>query len=233
MKAGLFECDHVNAEYQNQFGDYSDMFVRLFPELEWTFYDVCNGEFPSDLNECEVYFATGSRRSVYEREDWIDQVKATIRAIAAMDKYFVGFCFGHQLLGEAMGGKVGKPPNGWCVGVHEFEVLRQVDWMQPFQSNINLLMMCQDQVLELPKEAKIWAGNEKCPVGIFQVGEKMLGIQAHPEFSKTYDQLLMEMRLDRMGDALVREGINSLEKAVHQEVIRNWVLNFVQFPQKS
>ncbi|MEM9930614.1 MAG: amidotransferase, partial [Bacteroidota bacterium] len=112
MKAGLFECDHTNEAIREQFGDYADMFVRLFPELEWTFYDVVNGEFPSDLNACDVYFATGSRRSVYDAEDWINRVKQTIRQLATMDKYFVGFCFGHQLLGEAMGGNVQKSPNG-------------------------------------------------------------------------------------------------------------------------
>ena len=229
MKAGLFECDHIDVEYQDKFGDYSAMFAQLFPELEWTFYDVCNGEFPKDLNECEVYFTTGSRKSVYDKEDWIDQLKATIRKISESDKYFVGCCFGHQLLGEAMGGKVSKSPNGWCVGVHEFEIKKAAKWMQPFQNNINLLMMCQDQVLELPEGAKVLAGNQTCPAGVFQVGGKMLGIQAHPEYSKAYNQLLMEMRIDRMGKTVVNDGIARLEKEVHQNIIRSWILNFIQF----
>lgn len=38
MKAGLLVCDHVKSRYQEQFGDYTDMFVQLFPELSWTFY---------------------------------------------------------------------------------------------------------------------------------------------------------------------------------------------------
>ena len=229
MKAGLFECDHVDRQYKDQFGDYSDMFAQLFPELEWTFYDVCNGQFPEDLNECDVYFATGSHRSVYEQEDWITRTKAMIRDAAALGKYFIGFCFGHQLLGEAMGGQVKKSGNGWCIGIHEFEVTNKADWMQPFQKNINLLMMCQDQVVQLPEGGKVLSGNKKCPVGIFQVGEKLLGIQAHPEFSKTYDQLLMEKRKHLIGEATIDEGLRSLEKDVHRDVIRSWVLNFIGF----
>ena len=229
MKAGLFQCDHVKENIRQQFGDYSDMFVNLFPELDWTFYDVCNGDFPRDLNECDVYFATGSHRSVYEDLDWINQMKTTIRQIAETDKYFIGFCFGHQLLGEAMGGKVRKSPKGWCVGVHEFEITQQTDWMKPFQDNLNILMMCRDQVLELPKGAKVLAGNEKCPVGIMQIGERLLGIQGHPEFSKAYDQFLMKLRIDRMGKMIVNQGLRSLEKEVHRESIRSWILNFIHY----
>lgn len=229
MKAGLLECDHVNAEYRAKFGDYAQMFTNLFPELEWTYYDVCNGEFPTDLNECDVYFATGSRRSVYEPVAWIEQLKKLIRALARLDKYFIGCCFGHQLLGEAMGGKVAKSTNGWCVGVHQFTVTEQADWMHPASNSLHLLMMCQDQVQQLPPNAKVWAGSKKCPVGIFQVGEKMLGIQAHPEFSKAYAQLLMEMRVDRMGEEVVKAGIASLEQTVDRALIRNWVLNFIMF----
>jgi GMP synthase-like glutamine amidotransferase len=229
MKAGLFICDHVDESLRATYGDYPDMFASLFPELDWTGYDVVNGEFPKELDECDVYFATGSRRSVYEPEPWIDKVKAVIRQLATMDKFFVGVCFGHQLLGEALGGKVQKSPNGWCVGVHSFDIIKKMDWMQPFQQNVNLLMMCQDQVMELPPDSIVLASSEKCPVGIFQVGSTMLGIQAHPEYAKAWDRYLMESRVDRMGSEIVEAGINSLELEVHRSTIRSWVLNFLGF----
>lgn len=229
MKAGLFECDHVAQAHREEFGDYSDMFVRLFPELDWRFYDVSNGVFPSSLEECDVYFATGSHRSVYEKEDWIEVLKETIRQIAKQDKYFVGFCFGHQLLGEAMGGRVAKSPQGWCVGVHEFQLLVEEPWMKPRQNELNLLMMCQDQVLELPAGGTVLAGSEKCPVGILRVGEKLLGIQAHPEFSKDYDQLLIEKRIDRIGPELAQAASESMTLEVHRQLIRSWVLNFIGY----
>ena len=218
MRAGLLVCDHVIEKYQDKYGDYPDMFAQLFPELEWVLYDVVNEQFPDDIDACEVYFATGSRYSVYEDKPWIKQVLAFIRLIYDHQKYFVGFCFGHQLLGEAMGGKVQKAPTGWCVGVHEFEVNRTANWILPYQKEINLLMMCQDQVLKLPPNTIVLAGNAQCPNGIIQVGERMLGIQAHPEFSKAYDQFLVEWRADRMGSEVVREALNSLEKEVHREV---------------
>ena len=89
--------------------------------------------------------------------------------------------------------------------------------------------MCRDQVLELPKGAKVLAGNEKCPVGMMQIGERLLGIQGHPEFSKAYDQFLMKLRIDRMGKMIVNQGLRSLEKEVHRESIRSWILNFIHY----
>lgn len=228
MTVGLFICDHVNSEYQKEFGDYPDMFAALFPEFNWKLYDVINNHFPENINECEVYMATGSRHSVYENIDWINRTKELIREINSQNKYFIGYCFGHQLMGEALGGKVGKSNNGWCVGVHEFNVKIKQDWMTPYQEKINLLMMCQDQILELPKNGVRLAGNEMCPNAIVQVGENILGIQAHPEFTRAYDQILMELRKEKIGAAVVEHGIDSLQKNIDRELIRKWVFNFLK-----
>lgn len=221
-------CDHVPDVYQATFGDYADMFVNLFPELDWTFYDVCNGQFPQDLTACDVYFATGSRYSVYDDHDWIKELKATVRIIAQLNKYLVGFCFGHQLIGAALGGKVAKSPYGWRVGVHKFQVSATQKWMQPFQNPFQVLMMCQDQILGLPDNAVVLASHPKCPVGMIQVGEKILGIQGHPEFSKAYDRVLIENRVAIMGADVVEAGLKSLEQDVHQKALRAWVLRFLK-----
>ena len=227
MKAGLFVCDHVKQEYKDEFGDYPDMIASLFPEMEWMLYDVCNGHFPENFDECDVYMATGSSHSVYEELDWIVQLKKVIVQLYEQQKCFVGFCFGHQLIGEALGGKVGKSPNGWCVGIHNFDVVDSREWMIPTMEDFNVLMMCQDQILELPKDTTVIASNRLCPTAMISIGNHFLGIQGHPEFSKAYNQVLMEARVDRMGQELVNIGIESLESGVNQQVIRDWVLKFI------
>ncbi len=227
MKTALLLCDHVNPEYRAEFGNYREMFLALFPELQFTFYDVINGHFPENPETYDLFMTTGSRHSAYEDLDWILKVKALIRNVYEAQKFFVGVCFGHQLLGEAMGGKVEKSQNGWCVGVHEFEIYESKDWMQPKHNPLNLLMMCQDQVVKLPPGASVLAGNESCPVGVFQIGNTMLGIQAHPEFSKAYDQRLIELRRERIGEDTVRLGLKSLEKEVHRKAIHDWVIKFI------
>ncbi len=220
-------CDHVNKEYRKEYGDYSDMFAKLFPEFEWMIYDVYNGEFPTNYDECDVYFATGSKHSVYDDIDWIQGLKKVIKGLYNEKKYFIGFCFGHQLIGESLGGKVEKSPNGWCVGVHDFKVYEREPWITPFQEDFSLLMMCQDQILTLPVNTKVIAGSEMCPFAMIKVGETFLGIQSHPEFSKSYDGLLMKTRMNRMGDDVANAGLKSLLKDIHTKVIRSWILKFI------
>lgn len=228
MKAGLFVCDHVSNEFQSEFGDYPEMFANFLPDLDWTLYDVCNGEFPETLEECDLYMATGSRYSVYEDLDWIRKLKKVIQNIYRENKCFVGFCFGHQLIGEALGGKVEKSHHGWCVGVHEFEMAAQQPWMDPWQEQYNLAMMCQDQIVELPEGCIKLAGNNICPNGLIQLGNKILGIQAHPEFTIEYDRVLIEARKDRIGVEIAKKGLGSLMMPLDQNLMREWIQGFIE-----
>jgi len=228
VKAGLFMCDHVMSGYQSEYGDYSDMFMNLFSEYDWVLYDVYNGEYPEDLNECDVYFITGSKHSVYEDIEWIKQLKELILELYNRKKFVIGFCFGHQLIGEALGGTVAKSPNGWNVGVHTFDVIQKEDWMNPLREDFNVLMMCQDQILELPENTKVLASSEMCPNAIIMIGKTFLGIQGHPEFSKEYDEMLMRTRMNGMGSHVAFAGIKSLDKEVHSELLKKWVMQFLK-----
>lgn len=228
MKIGLLVCDEVNAAYQSTFGDYPEMYQVLFPHYEFEFYAVYKNEFPKSVLDCEVYMATGSSHSVYEDIDWIHQTKAFIREIYAKNRFFIGFCFGHQLMAEALSGKVEKASDGWCVGIHQFNIFNIKYWMRPAKTKVNFLMMCQDQVIALPKNGIRLGGNKACPNAIIQVGKRMVSIQGHPEFSKAYVQTLMENRINRIGAEKVKKGIASLSLPIDLELFRDWVEEFLK-----
>ncbi|MFK7983679.1 MAG: amidotransferase [Saprospiraceae bacterium] len=227
MTVGLLVCDQVRPEYKEAFGTYPGMFQALFPEYEFKSYRVHQGEFPESVMECEVYMATGSSHSVYENLEWIHQTKAFIRALYEANRYFIGFCFGHQLMASALGGKVEKAAIGWCVGVHEFEVVHLKYWMRPAKTQVNFLMMCQDQVVELPPNTIRLAGSKACPNAMLQIGERMISVQGHPEFSTAYDQTLMESRVEKIGATTVASGIASLDKRIDVDLFRTWVARFL------
>ncbi len=236
LKIGLLECDHVRDEFRHIAGDYRDMFPALFqplaPDWEFVFYDVANGYFPSSIDECEVYICTGSKSSVYEDEPWIQALKAFVKQLYDQQKIYLGVCFGHQMLAEALGGKVQKSAVGWCVGVHEFKML----WaegdgqfrIKPPQERLNLLMMCQDQVLQLPPDSVVLAAADDCPVAMFRVGERMLGVQAHPEFPIPYEEALMRSRVERIGAEKIAKGLESLEQPLHSTLMAQWMVAFVK-----
>jgi len=249
MKIGLLECDHVREEFRHIAGDYRDMFPALFlplaPDWEFVFYDVANGYFPASTDDCDAYLCTGSKYSVYDDEPWIHQLKEFINDLNKTNKPFVGVCFGHQMLAEALGGKVQKTEVGWCVGVHEFTVHSLHFTIKDNQKSdfkyqtsnrtdgpvqhLNLLMMCQDQVVQLPADSIVLASTEDCPVAMFRVGGRMLGIQAHPEFTVAYEEALLRSRVGRIGVEKVDKALKSLSQPLDSVVMAQRVVDFITF----
>lgn len=227
MKIGLLVCDHVRPDYVEEFGTYPQMFRRLFPNLNFVDYFVVDGQFPIEVNECDAYIITGSKYAAYDKEDWILMLKEFIMEIYESGRKYAGICFGHQMLAESLGGKVEKAKVGWGIGVHTFGITKKANWMKPDLASINLLLLCQDQVVELPPTSTVYASSDFCPVAMFTVGENMLGIQAHPEFTKAYDKRIMYDRLDRMGKETVEKAVESLVLDTDHEVVAKWVVQFL------
>ena len=228
MKTALLLCDEVSPAYQSVApGGYPVMFREFLPELEMTDFLLKKGEFPEKATDFDCYVVSGSRHSVYDELPWIARAKDLIQEIQQAGKYYLGVCFGHQLLAEALEGKVAKAASGWMVGVHGFEVHGPQKWMQPPQPDFQVLMMCQDQVQQLPPGGKVLASSPVCPVGMFQVGERMLGIQGHPEFTKAYERALLEDRMERIGPSVVQSALESLELPVDRALLADWMMGFV------
>lgn len=225
MKLGLLQCDHTLDSVRQIAGDYDAMFARWLP-AEWKVYDIPQGEQPQDLNECDAYLSSGSKASVYDDEPWIHQFAELTRRLYASGKPYVGVCFGHQMMGHALGGRVAKSPSGWGIGVHAFHVQVAKPWMQPAASEFSLLMSCQDQVLDLPPGAEVLAGNTHCPVGMFQLGN-MLGIQGHPEFTPPYAEALLNLRRERIGAERVDRAIATLTQPLHSPLLAQWARQFL------
>jgi GMP synthase-like glutamine amidotransferase len=228
MKAGLLLCDEVPAALQQYGGTYLEMFQKLFPELDFRPFHLLKYEFPKDLHECEVYMTTGSRYSVYDQVDWIDRLQQFVRLLYQSDKPFVGVCFGHQMIGQALGGEVRKSSKGWCIGLHSFKINHSKDWMDPHQAEIRLLMSCQDQITTLPDGAEVLASSEDCPYALIQVGCHTLGIQAHPEHTASFNQALFESRIDRIGEDKVEEARDSVSNEIDRQLFAQWVMNFFE-----
>lgn len=205
---------------------FETMYAAWLPDVEWKIYNVHLGELPQSTTECAAWIGTGSRYSVYDDEPWIHGYAALVRRFHAESTRFVGVCFGQQMLGHALGGRVTRNPAGWCIGVHQFTVRRRAPWMQPRLDTFGVVMSCQDQVEELPPGAILLAGNDSCLHGMFQLGS-LLGIQGHPEYTPEYSESLMLSRIDRIGADRVHQGQASLADPRHPRELGEWILHFL------
>ncbi|MBI1416530.1 MAG: type 1 glutamine amidotransferase [Limimaricola sp.] len=179
MKIGILTTGHAPDELRADHGDYADLFQRLLKDKGFSFvnYDVVDMEFPADVHDCDGWLVTGSRHGAYEDHPFIPPLEAFIRATYEAEVPMVGICFGHQIIAQALGGKVEKFKGGWAVG-------RQVyDWQgQPVALNA----WHQDQVVIKPPEAQVCASNEFCENAALVYGHRAFTVQAHPEFKSDF-----------------------------------------------
>lgn len=74
-----------------------------------------------------------------------------------------------------------------------------------------------------PAEAEILGGNEHCPISMLAMGNHMLGIQAHPEFTAPYAEALMDSRLERIGRDPIQAAKPTLAEATDEATIVHWI----------
>ena len=231
IRVGLLLCDHLDPDVAAVAGDYTELYPSIYAPhgLELRIYEVAQGEFPERTDECDAWMTSGSRRSAYEDEPWIRDVRDLIARLAHDRRPHVGICFGHQLTALALGGDVGRADTGWGVGGRSFDVVESAPWMDDGTDRFTLLMSHQDQVLRLPTGATLLATSDYCPVGAYRVGNHVFCVQGHPEFVPGVAALLMEKRRAIIGDAVVDAGLASLEPpapAPDHDRTAQWIAEF-------
>ena len=232
MKIGILQCDDVMESLRTVHGNYPDMFVRWLstvdPDLDFTVWRCHEGDLPESTDAADAWLITGSKYGVNDDLEWITRLETFVRKLHEDHKPIVGFCFGHQMIGRALGGAVRKHPGGWGVGMSINTIKQQLPWMNPWKPDINLLVSHQDQVYQVPEDAVVLAENKLCAMYMILVDQSTLGIQGHPEFSKEYARDLMEARRGVIPDDVLEAGLASLDKSsADSKLMALWVRNFL------
>ena len=228
MKIGILETGEVNPKLEPKYGTYGSMFKSLlknvFPDANYVFFNVLRNEFPTTVQEVSLWVITGSYHGVYEKLTWIDTLKTFIVKSLEKSVPILGVCFGHQILADAMGGKVEKFKNGWGLGVHEYKVYQKTKWISPINDSYKGYAMHQDQVILKPPNSKCLAGSDFCQNAILTYGEDSnplaLSIQSHPEFTKEYTRELIKLRAGKVFQkSEANYALKSLEKNIDNLLI--------------
>lgn len=141
----------------------------------------------------------------------------------------LGICYGHQLLADILGGKVGYNPKGVEVGIVDITLTDEGKKDKLFGVLPNIFKGHEahsQSVLELPKEAKVLAYNENDLTQSFTYNNHIRGTQFHPEFlanitkeyikfekeniinsGKNYEEILEKVEEHNYGEILLNRFI--------------------------
>lgn len=234
MRIGILETGRPPDAMKGEHGSYPDMFVALLskadPTLEFVSFAAIDGEVPSDPRLCDAWLITGSRHGVYERLPWMEKASELIRAAFAAKVPVVGICFGHQLMAQALGGKVIKSEKGWGLGHHQYKVENAPAWAGKAPMTLTIPAVHQDQVVELPKGATVIASSEFCPNAGLAYDDNGLSFQGHPEFSAPFQQGLFDERLKPIvpGPVIAKAEQSLNEYDSDSALIAGWIVAFLR-----
>jgi GMP synthase-like glutamine amidotransferase len=195
MQIGILQTGESPDALRDQ-GDYPDFFETLLAGRGFTFrrYAVLRMDFPASVKDCDGWLITGSRFGAYEDHAFISPLEDFIRASYAAQVPVVGVCFGHQIIAQAMGGKVEQFKGGWSVGATEYDFGGE---------KLTLNAWHRDQVTVKPEAATRIATNAFCENAALLYDDRMLTVQAHPEFKPEFVDGLMRTR----GPGLVPDNL--------------------------
>lgn len=214
----LLVLKHVEAEHPGVFGSMMEEDGISIEAIE-----IHAGESIPPLDRYDALWVMGGPMDVWEedRYPWLRAEKAAIReAVVERNMPFMGFCLGHQLLADALGGKVG-PASRREIGMMDVHLERGAASAALFAGvppRFKVLQWHSAEVGKVPAGARILAFSPACRVQALQVGERAFGIQFHCELDKEmfeqwraipeYDEVLRK--------TLGRDGTRQFRRALHE-----------------
>jgi len=175
---------HIAIEHPGIFRDF-----LAADGISWDAVELDEGAPIPPFDGYDALWVMGGPMDVWEEDQhpWLAAEKRAIRAAVERGLPFMGVCLGHQLLGAAMGGRVGKAARAE-VGILEVALTaagRSDPLFAGIASTFQALQWHGAEVAEPPPGATVLAQSPLCRVQAMRVGRCAYGLQYHTELTQS------------------------------------------------
>jgi GMP synthase (glutamine-hydrolysing) len=193
-------------------------------------FHVTDGELP-DHYDFDGVVITGSRASVYWDKAWIPPLVDYVREAHDRQIPTLGVCYGHQVLAEALDGRVAAMDE-FELGYNEVQrrpEARDDELLAGLGEAFTVFTTHGDAVVDLPAEAELLAENE-FGVHAFRAGHAW-GVQFHPEYDVATARDVADGKREDLGDERVDGVLDDVTPANYEKACEAKRLfeNFTQY----
>lgn len=170
--------------------------------------NVEQGEALPGLEALVGVVVTGSSAMVSERVPWSERAGAWLAQVVRSGTPVLGICYGHQLLAQTLGGRVGPNPRGREIGTVRVSLATDLCEGDRLLGGLPPELVVQvthrESVLTLPPGAVRLGGNAADPNQAVRFADRAWGVQFHPEFDAEVSRSYLTARRVE----LIAEGLD-------------------------
>lgn len=189
-------------------GDFEHWFGRHLAPMRHRVLDARSAPDWPEPASLAGLLITGSAAMVTDRAPWSVAAATFVRSAIDAGLPTLGVCFGHQMIADALGGRVDYNPRGRQIGSVRIslEATAQDDpLMAGFSDGDPVYTTHRQAVLELPAGVVHLASSPRDPHHAFRYGDHCWGLQFHPEF----DCQIMASYVRSRAHELIAEGFDT------------------------